>query len=216
MEHDIGSKIQAARLEKKLTQEQVAERLGVSRQTISNWENAKSYPDIISVIKMSECYNVSLDYLLKGEEPMNQYYEYLEESTNVVKSTDKKNKLMTLLSYLLIWAVSMIVFWCFTGGSDAMGYSLMFLWIILPITTFTVSAVIGKNDFWGTGKWAFSLFFGAMYMLAEYGTFSMANNLAFGKVNPPEWGMVAAGAMISAVGMLAGTLFRKARHRRKK
>ena len=216
MEHDIGSKIQAARLEKKLTQEQVAERLGVSRQTISNWENAKSYPDIISVIKMSECYNVSLDYLLKGEAPMNHYYAYLEESTNVVKSTNKKNKLMTLLSYLLIWAVSMIVFWCFTGGSDAMGYSLMFLWIILPVTTFTVSAVIGKNDFWGTGKWAFSLFFGAMYMLAEYGTFSMANNLAFGKLNPPEWGMFAAGAMISAVGMLAGTLFRKARHRRKK
>ena len=45
MEHDIGSKIKAARIEKKLTQEQVAELLGVSRQTISNWENEKSYPD---------------------------------------------------------------------------------------------------------------------------------------------------------------------------
>ena len=51
MEHDIGSKIKSARLEKKLTQEQVAELLGVSRQTISNWENEKSDPDIISVIK---------------------------------------------------------------------------------------------------------------------------------------------------------------------
>ena len=49
MEHDIGCKIKAARIEKKLTQEQVAELLGVSRQTISNWENEKSYPDIISV-----------------------------------------------------------------------------------------------------------------------------------------------------------------------
>ena len=39
MEHDIGCKIKAARIEKKLTQEQVAELLGVSRQTISNWEN---------------------------------------------------------------------------------------------------------------------------------------------------------------------------------
>ena len=70
MEHDIGCKIKAARIEKKLTQEQVAELLGVSRQTISNWENEKSYPDIISVIKMSECYDVSLDYLLKGEQKM--------------------------------------------------------------------------------------------------------------------------------------------------
>ena len=82
MEHDIGSKIKAARIEKKLTQEQVAELLGVSRQTISNWENEKSYPDIISVIKMSECYDVSLDYLLKGEQKMKTYYDYLEESTN--------------------------------------------------------------------------------------------------------------------------------------
>ena len=72
MEYDIGSKIKNARLEKKLTQEQVAELLGVSRQTISNWENAKSYPDIISVIKMSECYDVSLDYLLKGEQKMDK------------------------------------------------------------------------------------------------------------------------------------------------
>ena len=77
MEHDIGSKIKAARIEKKLTQEQVAELLGVSRQTISNWENEKSYPDIISVIKMSEYYGVTLDYLLKGEQKMKNYYEYL-------------------------------------------------------------------------------------------------------------------------------------------
>jgi len=111
MEYDIGSKIKAARIEKKLTQEQVAELLGVSRQTISNWENEKSYPDIISVIKMSECYDVSLDYLLKGEEKMKNYYDYLEESTNVVKSNTNRNKIVTILSYLLIWAYAMIVFW---------------------------------------------------------------------------------------------------------
>ena len=94
MEYDIGSKIKAARLKKKMTQEQVAELLGVSRQTISNWENEKSYPDIISVIKMSDYYEASLDYLLKGEQKMNTYYDYLEESTNVVKSNQK-----------MIWAI---------------------------------------------------------------------------------------------------------------
>ena len=199
MEHDIGSKIKAARLEKKLTQEQVAELLGVSRQTISNWENEKSYPDIISVIKMSECYDVSLDYLLKGEQKMKTYYDYLEE-------------IITILSYLLIWAFAMIVFWFFTSGSDAMGYSLMFLWIILPVTTFIVSVVIGKNNFWGKGKWAFTLFFGVMYMLAEYGTFKMANNITFNKLNAPEFGMIVAGAIISAIGMLLGSLCNRKRH----
>ena len=62
---NIGTKLQQARLQAKMTQEQVAEVLGVSRQTLSNWENEKTYPDIISVIKMSDLYAVSLDHLLK-------------------------------------------------------------------------------------------------------------------------------------------------------
>ncbi len=209
MEHDIGSKIKAARVEKKFTQEQVAEVLGVSRQTISNWENGKSYPDIISVIKMSECYGVSLDYLLKGEDKMSAYYDFLEESTNVVKSTGNRNKIIIILSYLLIWSLAMIVFWFFTSGSDAMGYSLMYLWIILPVTTFVESVLIGKNDFFGKGKWGFTLFFGLMYMLAEYGTFKMANNIAFNKLNAPDFGMIVAGVIISAIGILLGSLWKK-------
>ena len=209
MEHNIGSKIKAARVEKKFTQEQVAEVLGVSRQTISNWENGKSYPDIISVIKMSDCYGVSLDYLLKGEDKMSSYYDFLEESTNVVKSTGNRNKIIIILSYLLIWSLAMIVFWFFTSGSDAMGYSLMYLWIILPVTTFVESVLIGKNDIFGKGKWGFTLYFGVMYMLAEYGTFKMANNIAFNKLNAPDFGMIVAGVIISAIGILLGSLWKK-------
>ena len=110
MEYDIGSKIKAARLEKKLTQEQVAELLGVSRQTISNWENEKSYPDIISVIKMSDCYEVSLDYLLKGEQKMKTYYEYLEESTNVVKSNQKLFGVILLNIVIVILLIALGMF----------------------------------------------------------------------------------------------------------
>lgn len=51
---DIGTKIKEARIAAQLTQEQVAESLGVSRQTMSNWENNKTYPDIVNVIKMSD------------------------------------------------------------------------------------------------------------------------------------------------------------------
>ena len=137
---------------------------------------------------------------------MNTYYEYLEESTNVVKSNIKRNKIITILSYLLIWVIAMIVFWFFTNGSDAIGYSLLYLWIILPVTTFFVSVIIGANDFWGTRKWTFTLIFGVMYMLAEYGTFKMANNIAFNKLNTPDWGMIAGGTIISAIGMLIGFL----------
>ena len=83
---EIGSRLKSARNEKGMTQEHAAELLGVSRQTISNWENNKSCPDIISVIKMSGFYSVSLDRLLKEDDTMNQTYQkFLEESTNTVK-----------------------------------------------------------------------------------------------------------------------------------
>ena len=55
-----------SRTDAKITQEQAAQALGISRQTISNWENERSYPNIVSVLKMSDLYSVSLDYLLKG------------------------------------------------------------------------------------------------------------------------------------------------------
>ena len=83
---EIGTKLKSARKKCGLTQEKAAEAVGVSRQTISNWENEKSYPDIVSVIRLSSLYSVSLDELLKGDEDM---IEHLEESTNVVNSNKK-------------------------------------------------------------------------------------------------------------------------------
>ena len=83
---EIGKKLKAARSKANLTQEQVAEKLFVSRQTISNWENERSYPDIVSVIKLSDLYSISLDELLKGDQKM---IEHLDESTNIVKSNQR-------------------------------------------------------------------------------------------------------------------------------
>nr|WP_295975044.1 helix-turn-helix transcriptional regulator [uncultured Bacillus sp.] len=54
---EIGKKLKTARVKSGLTQEKVSEEIQVSRQTISNWENEKSYPDIVSVIKLSDLCN---------------------------------------------------------------------------------------------------------------------------------------------------------------
>ncbi|KAF1301889.1 MULTISPECIES: helix-turn-helix domain-containing protein [Enterococcus] len=83
---EIGAKLKEARKQAGLTQEKVAENIQVSRQTISNWENEKSFPDIVSVIKLSNLYSVSLDNLLKGDQEM---MDHLEKSTNIVKSNQK-------------------------------------------------------------------------------------------------------------------------------
>lgn len=201
---DIGVKIKNARIKSNLTQEQVAEFLGVSRQTISNWETEKTYPDIVSVVKMSDLYHISLDHLLKEEKPMSNYLDYLEKSTNVVKSKNKFAKFILVTTYLAIWVTSLIVFWFFTSGSGAMGYSFMFLWILLPVTTLILSFLIGRNGYWGKWKWLSAVFFGFMYMLAEYATFSVANMVSFNKVNMPNFSIFVTGTIISVIGIGIG------------
>jgi len=64
---EIGTQIRKHRAEMKLSQEELAEKVYVTRQTISNWENGKSYPDIHSLLLLSVLFNVSLDQLVKGD-----------------------------------------------------------------------------------------------------------------------------------------------------
>lgn len=105
---EIGKKLKNARIEAGLTQEKAAEKIDVSRQTISNWENEKSYPDIISVIALSDLYSVSLDELMKGDQKM---AEHLEESTNVVKSNKKLTGaiLLNIILMILLIALNMLL-----------------------------------------------------------------------------------------------------------
>lgn len=64
---NISKQLKNYRKEFNLSQETLAEVIHVSRQTISNWENDKSYPDIQSLILLSEYFKVSLDELVKGD-----------------------------------------------------------------------------------------------------------------------------------------------------
>lgn len=95
---DLGKKIIEMRKNAKLSQEQLAEKLDVTRQTISNWENGKFYPDIDALVKISKCFNISLDDLLSYD---NKVLEYLKDSTDVVKS-NKKLLYAILLNILII------------------------------------------------------------------------------------------------------------------
>lgn len=67
---NLCGKIKKLRAENNLTQEQLAEKLQVSRSTISSWETGRSYPDLEMVIEICDCFNVSLDFLLREDEKM--------------------------------------------------------------------------------------------------------------------------------------------------
>lgn len=64
---ELGSQIKKYRTNMDLSQEELAEKVYVTRQTISNWENNKSYPDIHSLLLLSSLFHVSLDQLIKGD-----------------------------------------------------------------------------------------------------------------------------------------------------
>ena len=101
---DLGKKIMTMRNEKNLSQEQLAEKLNITRQTISNWENGKFYPDIDSLVNLSKFFNVSLDVLLSYDDKV---LDYLKDSTDIVKSN--KNILYAVLLNILLIIAFIIV-----------------------------------------------------------------------------------------------------------
>ena len=209
---DIGKKLRDARNAAKLTQESAAESLGVSRQTVSNWETGKTYPDIVSVIRMSGLYSVSLDCLLKEEKTVSNdlnYLNYLEESTNVVKSRRRLGELVLVAAYLVIWAVSF--FWLAVSGSDAGAYAVLVIWGAIPLTTFVISLLIGANGYWGRRKWWAVPILALMYTLIPFLTFTLANAASTGvsagdiAVHLDDLNTLPIGAVVSAAGLAIGT-----------
>lgn len=94
---ELGNHIKHYRNEKGLSQEELAERVYVTRQTISNWENNKNYPDINSIVLLSEVFEISIDNLIKGD---------LEQMKNEINSEEVKklNFYATMMGILMLIA----------------------------------------------------------------------------------------------------------------
>lgn len=99
---EIGKQIKKHRSELSLSQEEFADKIFVTRQTVSNWENDKSYPDINSLVLMAEVFGVSLDSLVKGD---------IEEMNEKIKTEDIEylNKANRRLTLAFVWDFFMLV-----------------------------------------------------------------------------------------------------------
>ena len=93
---ELGNQIKKYRQEAQLSQEELANRVYVSRQTISNWENDKSYPDVNSLVLLGEIFQVSLDKLIKGD-------------VEIMKEVIKKEDVAKLKLYSTIYAGLLIL-----------------------------------------------------------------------------------------------------------
>lgn len=94
---ELNTQIKKYRTNLNLSQEELAEKVYVTRQTISNWENDKCYPDIHSLLLLSSVFNISLDQLIKGD------IEIMREEVN-------KDELQKFNQYGTIFTVLMILF----------------------------------------------------------------------------------------------------------
>ena len=93
---ELGKQIKFYRQEVQLSQEELANRVYVSRQTISNWENDKSYPDVNSLVLLSEIFQISLDKLIKGD-------------IDVMKEAIKKEEVKKMKQYGTIYTILLVV-----------------------------------------------------------------------------------------------------------
>lgn len=109
---ELGQRLKDLRNKHNITQEEFADKLYVSRQTVSSWENDKSYPDIHSLLMISELFKISLDDLVKGD------IEIMEEKINQseISSFKKDSNIFgVLLIICILTAIPMSRFFGIVG-----------------------------------------------------------------------------------------------------
>ncbi len=77
---NIADRIQYLRKQKGYSQEELADKVGVSRQAVSKWECEQSIPDLEKIISMSDLFEVTTDYILKGTEPVSTTNEKMSKN----------------------------------------------------------------------------------------------------------------------------------------
>ena len=131
---NMADRIQHLRKSKGISQEELADKVGVSRQAVSKWESEQSTPDIEKVILLSDFFDVTTDYLLKGIEPV---------SENITKKSDARIFSLVGSVFNFIGLVVAIMIWKEkqTSFSVAVGLSLMAVGVMI----FVIGQFIGEN-----------------------------------------------------------------------
>lgn len=126
---ELGTHLKANRARLGLCQEELAEMVYVSRQTISNWETGKSYPDVHSLLLLANVFQVSLDQLIKGD---------VEQMKKEIKKSeiDRFNRWGNVFSLLMIASIASAA-----PLFSLLGWPGVVLWAIL----FAVTTAVGSH-----------------------------------------------------------------------
>lgn len=119
---DIGKNIKKLRMQKDITQEQLAERLHVTRQAVSNWENGKTQPDVETLSMLAECFEISVEELIYGkkEEPAKEKKVVIEKT--IKKGLDSEAVVGIALAVVLSYTKWQSIGWAIVHGFMSWGY----------------------------------------------------------------------------------------------
>lgn len=129
---DIGNKIKKYREINNISQEELADKIFVSRQTISNWETNKYYPDIKSISMLSNIFNVTLDDFIKGD---------IEEMKRSVEKSDVKGFMILSWIFTIELLIMVISIYPLFKFAKIIGLS---IWILFAIITIITAITIEK------------------------------------------------------------------------
>ncbi|MDR2889052.1 MAG: helix-turn-helix domain-containing protein [Lachnospiraceae bacterium] len=104
---ELSKQIKRYRTEMNLSQEELAEKIFVTRQTISNWENEKNYPDIHSILRLTSLFGVSLEQLIKGDLAMMREEIKAED----IKKLGRYNIVLTVFMAISILSSAPLIFY---------------------------------------------------------------------------------------------------------
>ncbi len=122
---NIADRIQNLRKTKGLSQEELADAIGVSRQAVSKWESEQTTPDLEKIVLMSELFEVTTDYLLKGIEPVQEKEhktvgDILEQKILTEDNGKRTKKILKYIFYVFLGVlgvdlVSLIIYLIVNG-----------------------------------------------------------------------------------------------------
>ena len=135
---ELGKHIKMYRQEAHLSQEELANRVYVSRQTISNWENDKSYPDVNSLVLLSEIFRISLDKLIKGDIEVMKNVIQKEE----IEKMNRYGKIYTIM--LIVTAVSAVPLFMWLGVWAFIPWGI--IWASSMYFAFKIEKIKKDND----------------------------------------------------------------------
>ena len=137
---EIAERLKEARNQSGMTQAEVADKIMVSRVTLSHWENGKSLPDIVSLISLSDLYHISLDELVKGDSKMTEKVKKdAENAKNNTRLIGVTAVIVTIV--LVIYGVSVIVGGGFRDFCDG-----AILWVLIGICVAAYLAYCSQQE----------------------------------------------------------------------